>query len=98
MVRMLKFRVRMTDVSQLEKVYDRLFAWCEEREFAGPDPFDGLNSRIFQATPLWLIGVALFILLSVFCVICLALNYTILIRPTKLGEIGVGPRSKEVTA
>ncbi len=51
-MRMLKFRVRMTDVSQLEKVYDRLFAWCEERSFAGPDPFDGLNSRIFQATPL----------------------------------------------
>jgi hypothetical protein len=42
----------MTGVSQLEKVYDRLFAWCEERSFAGPDPFDGLNSQIFQATPL----------------------------------------------
>jgi NNP family nitrate/nitrite transporter-like MFS transporter len=39
-----------------------------------------------------------FILLSVFCIICLALNYTILIRPTKLGEIGAEPRSKEVTA
>ncbi|HYE65607.1 MAG TPA: hypothetical protein VD966_08490 [Pyrinomonadaceae bacterium] len=27
-------------------------AWCREREFAGHDPFDGLNSRLFQATPL----------------------------------------------
>ncbi|MGI9036319.1 MAG: delta-aminolevulinic acid dehydratase [Pyrinomonadaceae bacterium] len=35
-----------------EKIYDELFAWCETENFAGYDPFDGLNSRIFQATPL----------------------------------------------
>lgn len=35
----------------LEKVYNKLFDWCELREFAGADPFDGLNSAIFQATP-----------------------------------------------
>jgi hypothetical protein len=29
-----------------------LFAWCRERDFAGYDPFDGLNSRLFQVTPL----------------------------------------------
>lgn len=32
-------------------VYDRLFAWCEREEFSGYDPFDGLNSRIFQTLP-----------------------------------------------
>src|SRR5258708_3453315 len=35
----------------LERIYDRLYAWCAARGFAGFDPFDGLNSRIFQATP-----------------------------------------------
>lgn len=33
-------------------VYDQLFAWCEAEDFAGYDPFDGLNSRVFQASPL----------------------------------------------
>ncbi len=33
------------------QIYDDLFAWCERENFAGYDPFDGLNSRIFQATP-----------------------------------------------
>jgi hypothetical protein len=36
----------------LAPVYDRLYAYCEERQFAGADPFDGLNSGLFQATPL----------------------------------------------
>lgn len=40
----------MNDLFQV--VYDELFAWCKERHFAGHDPFDALNSRIFQATPL----------------------------------------------
>ena len=34
------------------KIYDQLFAWCKQEDFAGYDPFDGLNSKIFQATPL----------------------------------------------
>lgn len=33
-------------------VYDELFAYCAAENFAGYDPFDGLNSRIFQASPL----------------------------------------------
>lgn len=33
-------------------VYEQLFSWCREHDFAGHDPFDALNSRIFQATPL----------------------------------------------
>lgn len=36
----------------LEQVYDELFSYCEKENFAGFDPFDGLNSRIFQVTPL----------------------------------------------
>jgi rhamnogalacturonyl hydrolase YesR len=33
-------------------VYDDLAAWCRARDYAGHDPFDALNSRLFQATPL----------------------------------------------
>ena len=36
----------------LKTIYDRLFSYCESEDFAGHDPFDGLNSRFFQATPL----------------------------------------------
>ncbi len=36
----------------LEKTYDDLYAYCQAQGFAGHDPFDGLNSRLFQLTPL----------------------------------------------
>ena len=35
----------------MQTVYDQLLAWCREHDFAGHDPFDALNSRVFQATP-----------------------------------------------
>ena len=35
----------------LEAVHDTLFAWCRKNDFAGYDPFDALNSQLFQATP-----------------------------------------------
>ena len=38
--------------SNLEHIYERLYAYCRERDFAGHDPFDGLNSLLFQLTPL----------------------------------------------
>ncbi len=38
--------------TSLEQAFDDLFEWCRRRDFAGYDPFDGLNSRVFQATPL----------------------------------------------
>jgi hypothetical protein len=38
--------------SELERAVEELAAWCREREFAGHDPFDGLNSKLFQLTPL----------------------------------------------
>src|SRR5215212_2437067 len=40
----------MSDLFQA--AYDQLFSWCQQRNFAGHDPFDALNSRLFQATPL----------------------------------------------
>jgi hypothetical protein len=36
----------------LERSYESLAEWCRSRDYAGYDPFDGLNSRVFQATPL----------------------------------------------
>src|SRR5438094_502775 len=36
----------------LEDIYDRLYAYCEAEGFAGRDPFDGLNSILFQFIPL----------------------------------------------
>lgn len=35
-----------------ETAYDQLLFWCRDRDFAGHDPFDALNSTLFQATPL----------------------------------------------
>jgi hypothetical protein len=35
-----------------QTAYDELLAWCRAHDFAGHDPFDALNSRLFQATPL----------------------------------------------
>src|ERR1700730_17988114 len=38
--------------SHLEQAFADLFALCRERDFAGYDPFDGLNSRLVRSTPL----------------------------------------------
>ena len=37
---------------ELERAYESLVVWCRERGYAGYDPFDGLNSRVFQSAPL----------------------------------------------
>jgi len=39
------------DIS-LEQAFNDLLQWCRARDFSGHDPFDALNSRLFQATPL----------------------------------------------
>jgi hypothetical protein len=39
-------------MEELEHAYSSLAAWCRARDYAGHDPFDALNSRLFQATPL----------------------------------------------
>ena len=38
--------------SDLRQIYSSLYQYCEGEEFAGWDPFDGLNSRFFLYTPL----------------------------------------------
>ncbi|HEU4710633.1 MAG TPA: hypothetical protein VFS76_03670 [Pyrinomonadaceae bacterium] len=35
----------------IEVAYKQLLAWCRDRDFAGHDPFDALNSRVFHSTP-----------------------------------------------
>jgi uncharacterized protein YyaL (SSP411 family) len=42
----------MNDKCSMINVYDELYAYCEAENFAGYDPFDGLNSRLFQSSPL----------------------------------------------
>ena len=36
----------------IHDAFTKLFAWCRTHNFAGHDPYDALNSRLFQATPL----------------------------------------------
>src|SRR5438046_812728 len=38
--------------NSFEQAFNDLLTWCRERDFAGYDPFDALNSRVFQSTPL----------------------------------------------
>lgn len=42
----------MTDNSQVIQAFRRLRDYCERENFAGWDPYDGLNSRVFKAMPL----------------------------------------------
>jgi hypothetical protein len=35
-----------------ETVFDKLADWCIRKDYSGYDPFDGLNSKIFQTLPL----------------------------------------------
>ncbi len=50
--------------TDLAQYYDRLFAYCEREDFAGYDPFDGLNSGVFQFTPLKHVRIARLALLQ----------------------------------
>ena len=36
----------------IQAAYDQLLSWCRKHDFAGHDPFDALNSQIFQSSPL----------------------------------------------
>ena len=40
------------DDSIIQQAFDDLLTWCRAHDFAGYDPFDALNSRVFQLTPL----------------------------------------------
>lgn len=37
--------------SNFAQAFNDLFTWCRQHNFAGHDPFDALNSKVFQATP-----------------------------------------------
>ena len=39
------------DDTNFEQAFAELFAWCRQHNFAGHDPFDALNSKLFQITP-----------------------------------------------
>lgn len=41
-----------TEYTDFAQAYEQLYSWCRQHDFRGHDPFDGLNSRVFQATPL----------------------------------------------
>src|ERR687894_36632 len=38
--------------SDLISTHRDLWSWCRAHDLAGHDPYDGLNSSLFQATPL----------------------------------------------
>jgi hypothetical protein len=40
------------NLEPFQTAHQQLFLWCREHDFAGHDPFDALNSPLFQATPL----------------------------------------------
>lgn len=39
-------------MNSTESAFQKLKNYCEKENFAGWDPYDGLNSKVFQATPL----------------------------------------------
>ncbi len=40
------------NINKVKHSFDKLKAYCEKENFKGWDPYDGLNSKLFQATPL----------------------------------------------
>ncbi|NVJ47133.1 MAG: delta-aminolevulinic acid dehydratase [Cytophagia bacterium] len=40
------------NLSDFKRSFDQLASYCEKEGFKGWDPYDGLNSKVFQATPL----------------------------------------------
>jgi hypothetical protein len=42
----------MATAISFDFAYEQLLSWCRVNDFAGHDPFDALNSKLFQATPL----------------------------------------------
>lgn len=52
--------------SPLNKAFSGLKSYCEAENFAGWDPYDGLNSKIFQATPLKHWDIARLVLIQAF--------------------------------
>lgn len=51
---------------QIEESFNKLKGYCEIQKFKGWDPYDGLNSKLFQATPLKRSALARLILIQTF--------------------------------
>lgn len=47
----LRVQSKINSDEDFRRAFDALWSWCLEREFAGADPFDALNSRLFQSLP-----------------------------------------------
>jgi hypothetical protein len=77
----------MTGDQTVEDIYERLFAWCDARGFAGADPFDGLNSRLYQLSPLKFFRPARLALLQA------AKRSPVDLRPLLLVPNGVNPKT-----
>ncbi len=45
-------KTSIENLATLERAHRDLWNYCRAHNFAGHDPYDGLNSRLFQATPL----------------------------------------------
>ena len=71
----------------LEQVYDRLYSYCKRADFAGYDPFDGLNSRVFHLTPLKHLKLARLAWLQ------MVKRSPVNLRPALLVEKGVNPKA-----
>jgi hypothetical protein len=41
---------------EIKDSFDKLTIYCTQQEFKGYDPYDGLNSRLFQSLPSWFKG------------------------------------------
>ncbi|HMF57048.1 MAG TPA: hypothetical protein VK619_11960 [Pyrinomonadaceae bacterium] len=37
--------------NEIQRAYETLATWCRERDYAGHDTFDALNSKLFQSSP-----------------------------------------------
>jgi hypothetical protein len=38
-------------IARIEESFSRLSSWCEQENYKGYDPYDGLNSRLFRSLP-----------------------------------------------
>ena len=48
----MKFDNLNSEIENLDKSFLLLKTYCEANKFKGWDPYDGLNSKIFESTPL----------------------------------------------
>lgn len=71
----------------LETIYDKVYAYCAKRDFAGHDPFDALNSEIFRILPLKNLRLARLVFLQ------LVKRSPIDLRPGLRVKEGVNPKA-----